>query len=331
MSFSSMFKWGRGSSPAGSTALEEPQRAAVPFTPRKVGGSGPDALIHSGRYAAVLHHDAPGSDAASLAAAWEQLEEQMALVPAGEVNGHASNGDAGSGVFVSALYVDRFAVTNALFAEFVADGGYDQSDLWPEEAWPHVAQLVDATGYPGPRFWQKGRPGKHMENHPVVGVCWYEANAYAMWAGKRLPSSAEWERCGTWPTNMEDSKSGLRYPWGNSYGAQRANLWSSGVGTTAGVESYPEGCTPNGVYQLIGNVWEWTGDEYRGPAVREGLTVHFDQQMAEIRGGAFDTYFESHATCRFRSGQPLLYRASNVGFRCVVSVEELRRPAESSF
>jgi iron(II)-dependent oxidoreductase len=244
------------------------------------------------RYAHLLQRTGPDAvDAATLIEAWEALEEEMALVPAGEIAPRAGAAPGERPPYVAALYIDRTAVTNRQFAEFIGDGGYDAADLWPEEVWPNVAQFVDRAGYPGPRYWESGRCPKNREGRPVVGVCWYEANAYAVWAGKRLPSSVEWERAATWPTNLDDQTAGVRFPWGNSFDPARANTWNSGVGGTVEANKYPDGCTPNGVYQLVGNVWEWVADEYHGPAVREGLRVFLDQQMAEIRGGAYDTYF----------------------------------------
>lgn len=326
MSLASLFKWGR--------KTDEPVSESAPvatgggsFFGR--GDSGPKSLAESGKYAVVLRRGGPESaDAVGLVHAWEALEEQMALVPAGEVARRAETPPSEPAPYVGALYIDRFAVTNKQYAAFVADGGYDQAELWPEEVWPNVAQFVDKSGYPAPRYWHQGRPEKGKDNHPVVGVCWYEANAYAMWAGKRLPSSIEWERSATWPTNLDDQSTNVRYPWGNAFDPNRANTWSSGHRTTVPVDAFAEGCTPNGVYQLVGNVWEWAADEYFGPAVREGLRVSLDHLMAEIRGAAFDTYFDVQATGRFRTGQPLLYRAANVGFRCVISADELRRPAD---
>ncbi len=327
MSLASLFKWGRKT--AEPTAAEKPAASSGAGSFFGKNDAGPRSLAESGKYAVQLKRGGSAfADAASLVEAWKALEEQMALVPAGEVTRRAETPASEPAPYVSALYIDRFTVTNRQYAAFVADGGYDQAELWPEEVWPNVAQFVDTSGFPGPRYWQQGRPQKKQDNHPVTGVCWYEANAYALWSGKRLPSSIEWERSGTWPTNLDDQSSCVRYPWGNAFDPHRANTWSSGHRTTVPVDTFPDGCTPNGVYQLVGNVWEWVADEYFGPAVREGLRVSLDQLMAEIRGGAFDTYFDVQVTCRFRTGQPLLYRGANVGFRCVVPAEELRRPAE---
>ncbi|MFQ5730754.1 MAG: formylglycine-generating enzyme family protein [Planctomycetaceae bacterium] len=332
MSLASMFKWGKRRSAQPVSAESVSAAAVAPATATvRAPQSAPMPANHGlhGQFARTLQ---PGSNAGipDVAEAWAVLEEEMGLVPAGEIALRPECGPGEPAPFSQAVYIDRYAVTNTQFAQFVADGGYDDTDLWPEDVWSNVAQFVDGTGHPGPRYWQQGRPPKGREHHPVVGVCWYEANAYAMWAGKRLPSSVEWERSGTWPTNLEDNSAFVRYPWGNSFDPKKANTASTGIGGTVEVNAFPEGCTPNGVYQLVGNVWEWAGDEYTGPPVREGLRVYIDQLMAEIRGGAFDTYFDHQCTCRFRTGQSLLYRGINVGFRCAVSADELRRPADAA-
>jgi iron(II)-dependent oxidoreductase len=197
-------------------------------------------------------------------------------------------------------------------------------DLWPEEIWPSVVQFVDQTGLPGPQFWSQSRPPRGKEDHPVVGVCWFEANAYARWVGKRMPTAAEWEKAGSWPADLFGRGPRLRYPWGNAFDPSRANTWTSGLAATVPVDAYSNGCTPNGIYQLIGNVWEWIDDRFAGPDMPDGLRIFVDQAMGEMRGAAFDTYFEIQATCQFRTGQPLLSRKPNLGFRCALSTEGLR-------
>jgi iron(II)-dependent oxidoreductase len=161
-----------------------------------------------------------------------------------------------------------------------------------------------------------------------VGISWYEAYAYANWAGKRLPLPAEWQRSATW---LHDSGSGqeVRYPWGNGFDPQRANIAEGSRGETVPVDSYHQGGTPNGVYQLVGNIWEWVADLFDCGGDRAGLRFSFAEVMGEIRGGAFDTYFASHGTAQFRSGQALLHRGPNVGFRCCVAADELQTPPDS--
>lgn len=283
-------------------------------------------LIRDRRYCVLLRlDDREPVDAQTLASAWKALEEDMALVPAMH---RASGGEFGEATVLKSLYLDRYAVTNEDYARFVRDGGYERMDYWPEEIWPRVLQFVDSTGYAGPRFWVHGEPPKQLLRHPVVGISWYEAYAYAAWCGKRLPLGAEWERAGSWPAGLDGRETSVRYPWGNSFDHARANIWSSAIGTTVPVDEYEAGCTPNGIYQLVGNVWEWMADRYIGPSFREGLQVFFDQVMGEVRGGAFDTYFENQVTCSFQTGQARLFRGPNVGFRCAMSIDQLRQPPD---
>jgi iron(II)-dependent oxidoreductase len=90
------------------------------------------------------------------------------------------------------------------------------------------------------------------------------------------------------------------------------------------VDEFYEGCAPNGVYQLIGNAWEWVAAPFECTCDEKNSRIVLAKPMGEIRGGAFDTYFENQCTCQFRSGQPLLYRGINVGFRCCISADQLR-------
>jgi iron(II)-dependent oxidoreductase len=119
-----------------------------------------------------------------------------------------------------------------------------------------------------------------------------------------------------------------KYPWGNSFDPKRANIWSSGKWDTVPVDAFFEGSTLNGIYQLVGNVWEWVGTLFECPDGANGTRIFMEQPLAEIRGGAFDTYFASQATCQFRTGLPLLSRNRNVGFRCCTSVDSLKLPSD---
>jgi len=249
----------------------------------------------------------------------------MAAVPAGEVllgvagaesdDGTASADlDAALPVAVEQYHLDRRTVTNRQYQQFVLGGGYQQMALWDPQIWPAVLNFVDLTGKPGPRFWKNSACESGLENHPVVGVSWYEAAAFARWAGKRLPTDAEWEKAGSLPVQLSDASClQRRYPWGDHMLRAKANIWGCGPGTTSAVDEFPAGATASGVRQLIGNVWEWTGDDF-GPS-----QLLLPAPMKCIRGGAFDTYFETHATCQFASGEVPVSRRHNVGFRCALS------------
>jgi iron(II)-dependent oxidoreductase len=280
-------------------------------------------------------------DDLSVEYAWRALEQEMALVPGGEIclindtivsspNGFQVVSNPDEIVSVESFYIDRDCVTNADYLKFVQAEGYSNPQLWPEEVLPNVLQFLDASGSPGPKNWVESAPPEHLLNHPVVGICWYEANAYATWVGKRLPSTEEWQRAGTWPKGQSGHTFELRYPWGNAFDPSKANLWASGLAKTAPVDEFPLGNTPNGVRQLIGNVWEWVDTQFY-PSTQDGVSILLEETMAEIRGGAFDTYFHSQATCQFRTGQPLLYRAGNIGFRCCLGSKLLTpRPPQSN-
>lgn len=338
MTLSSLFSQTVGS------LWQRPLTAAPPQRPHgfpDVDKAPPDVrrMIRDRRYCRVLTADADVPfDQDSLHCAWKALEHEMALVPAGPVSlvsnravatgwGFDFSTDQFHKVGVKSIYLDRYQVSNFDYARFVAAGGYSNWDLWPDDVLPTVLQFLDQSGRPGPRFWSEGRPPAGKEHHPVVGICWYEANAYATWAAKRLPTSAEWQRSGTWTKSSSENGRELRFPWGNAFDPQRANTRAARRGDTVPVDGFRDGRTLNGVQQLIGNVWEWVDSQFQQES-DDDVCVLIDQPMAEIRGGAFDTYFPSQATCQFRSGQPLLHRGANVGFRCCVSVESLPQPPD---
>lgn len=291
-------------------------------------------LILNRQYSAIVRPvDGVRFDPLSLQFAWKAIEHDMAYVPGGTVSligEYATSGDGGFSLVqqpigdseTESVYIDRWCVTNADYKRFVDEGGYENVDLWPPQILPSVLQFTDTTGKPGPAFWTNGAPPKTKLAHPVVGISWYEANAYATWVGKRLPTSAEWQRAGSWGKSGSDSNVEARYPWGNSFDPRFANTWASGRHETVSIEEFPDGTTPNGVRQLIGNVWEWMNTQYLLAATEE-ITVHLTDPMAEIRGGAFDSFFHSHTTCQSRSAQKLADRNRNVGFRCCFSAAGL--------
>jgi iron(II)-dependent oxidoreductase len=260
----------------------------------------------------------------------------MCLVPAGEVLVHRTNGvPEGEAepdecpdipLRVEGYYLDRFPVTNAQYYQFVANGGYEQMAIWDPEVWPAVLDFVDSTGQPGPRFWRNGHFPRGEERHPVVGVSWYEASAFARWAGKRLPTDAEWVKAGCWPVAIAGHPLlQRRYPWGEAVDRSRANLWGSGPGSTVPVDEFPGGVSVGGVRQLIGNVWEWTTDALVIEDEVENPPENVRSKMKSLRGGAFDTYLDCQATCHFQSGDDVLARQHNIGFRCAISLCDLSK------
>ncbi len=291
-------------------------------------------LIRDRRYCRILEASCDlNFDQLSIECAWKALQHEMAFVPGGYVKlmqnvieehgqGYGLVQLPTDAIDVQPLYVDRTCTTNAAYARFVQAGGYEQPEFWPEEILPWVLQFVDTTGCPGPSGWADGRPKSGELHHPVRGICWYEANAFARWSGKRLPTSAEWQRCGTWPKKQAGDGIEQRFPWGHTFEIANANLWQSELGGPAPANAFLAGSTPNGVHQLIGNVWEWV-DTSLPPIDQGDVRLDLEEMMAEVRGAAYDTYFTSQATCQFRSGQPILNRPSNVGFRCCIATDQL--------
>ncbi len=284
-----------------------------------------DELISQGRTALLLRPQiAAGLSTRDLGVAQDKLDDEMAMVPEGPVALRGRSADAEGNtndpplVLVEGLFLDRYSVTNREYHAFLSAGGYEQMSLWDEAIWPAVLGFVDRTGHPGPRYWENGTYKAGKEDHPVVGVSWYEACAYARWVGKRLPSDAEWVKAASWPVFAESRQPvQRRFPWGDAMDRQRVNIWGSGHEATVPVKALPAGASVNGVEQLVGNVWEWTSSSF-GAWETPNHRIETDHPLKSIRGGAFDTYFESQANCHFQSGAGPLDRKHNVGFRCAL-------------
>jgi iron(II)-dependent oxidoreductase len=294
-----------------------------------------EGMLARDRYALLLRRQLVSNlTAEQFQRARDALENQMALVPSGEVSLASSASDEASDDDeevcdvrrVEAMFLDRYPITNRQYLEFVEAGGYEQMSIWDPQIWTAVFDFVDATGAPGPRFWRQGRYPRGEDELPVVGVSWYEAAAYARWVGKRLPTEAEWVKAGSWPVPLSDKKQWQRkFPWGDTMDRERCNLWGSGPGKVVAVGEFSSGVSVGGVYQLIGNVWEWTSGNF-GATESASQDLLLPVPMKSIRGGAFDTYFENQATCQFQSGENPLSRKHNIGFRCALGMCDVAAP-----
>jgi iron(II)-dependent oxidoreductase len=226
-------------------------------------------------------------------------------------------------VDVGAFWIDTFPVTNGQYARFCDDGGYDDPRWWSREGWAHRT----SAGLTAPQFWVRddglwwrtrfGVQEPVPAAEPVQHVCWYEADAYARWSGRRLPSEAEWEKAA-----RHDPASGRsrRYPWGDADpGPDHANLGQRHL-QPAPVGAYPDGASPLGVQQLIGDVWEWTSSAFSGYAgfaafpYREYSEVFFGPSHRVLRGGSWAT---DRLACRgtFRNWDYPVRRQIFAGFR----------------
>ena len=178
-------------------------------------------------------------------------------------------GPSPAGGAVETFLIDRSEVSNGDFQRFVAGGGYRDERLWPTvmtldgAVLPRIQALsrfTDRSGLPGPRFWTSGRFPDGQADHPVVGVTWYEAMAFAAWMGKALPTSAQW-----WRAALGDGDA--IFPWGRD-GASvdvRANLEGTGA---LGRAAMPLGNSPFGAEHMAGNAREWLADSTGGAARR---------------------------------------------------------------
>jgi gamma-glutamyl hercynylcysteine S-oxide synthase len=226
-------------------------------------------------------------------------------------------------VQVGSFFIDVTPVTCGQYLRFITDGGYDDPRWWTPDGWAHRQR----AGLSAPLYWQSGsgqwlrkvfgRLEPVVAAEPVLHVCWYEADAYARWAGRRLPTEAEWEKAARF-----DPVTGLtrRYPWGDAEpSASLANLGQEFL-RPAPAGSYPDGAAPCGARQLIGDVWEWTSSDFlpypgfRAWPYREYSEVFFGSEYKVLRGGSFAV---SPVACRgtFRNWDYPIRRQIFSGFR----------------
>jgi formylglycine-generating enzyme required for sulfatase activity len=203
-------------------------------------------------------------------------------------------------VYVSAFYIDKYEVTNRQFMAFASAAGY----------------VTDAENKYEANTWRTAfTPGK--EDHPVVWMTWNDANAYCQWAGKRLPTEAEWEKA----ARSDDAR---LWPWGNEWDNTRLNMNQGQRGTTTKVGSFPTGASPYGAMDMGGNAWEWVNDWHSFTYYQNGTDRDQDPKGPEggedrvLRGGSFNNGMHDVRCANRHKGGQMGY-APDHGFRCAKS------------
>jgi len=232
-------------------------------------------------------------------------------------------------VEVPAFWIDAAPVTNEAYLEFVTGGGYADRHAWSEAGWA----WREEAGLEQPEFWARdgegtwsrvrfGRREALPPNEPVQHVCWYEADAYARWAGKRLATETEWEKAASWSPDGRKR----RYPWGaQPPGPELANVGGALL-APADVGAYPDGASAYGCEQMIGDVWEWTASDFRAyPGFkafpyREYSEVFFGGDYKILRGGSWATH-PLAVRNTFRNWDFPIRRQIFAGFRCARDAE----------
>lgn len=221
----------------------------------------------------------------------------MLLVPAGTFLMGSADGDPDElpphQVNLLAFYIDKHEVTHAQYQKF-----------------------LQATGRKPPVDWKNGVLPTKLTNHPVVNVTFEDANAYAQWAGKRLPTEAEWEKAAR-------GADGRIYVWGNSPQGKTTASSSAAKEHTHPVGSFPDDQSPCGAIDMTGNVWEWTTTWYDAYPGNDALEIAYGKKYRVIRGGGAIDYYGASSTrrCADRARSVSYGTYDALGFRCVMDLK----------
>lgn len=228
-------------------------------------------------------------------------------------------------VFLEDYALDRALVSNADYLEFIRGGGYQDFRWWFSEGW----EVVNKEHWLAPLYWEfhdgewmiRDFSGLHAAaskgNEPVSHVSFFEASAFAKWAGKRLPTEAEWEKAAR---PGPETKSGRIFPWGaEAPDTAKANLFENGLWSVAPIGAFPAGQNSYGCQQMIGDVWEWTTSDY---VPYPGFKSEFDEyndkwfvNQKVLRGGSYATP-QAHIRATYRNFFHPHERWMISGFRC---------------
>lgn len=196
-------------------------------------------------------------------------------------------------VDVPSFRIGRVPVTTGEWRQFIDDGGYHERRWWSDRGWEHRVQ----AGLTAPQFWNPdgsrtrfGHVEEIPDDEPVQHITFFEAEAYAAWAGARLPTEIEWEKACAWDPATRARR---RYPWGSARPtARHANLGGDAL-RPASVGAYPDGASAYGVEQMLGDVWEWTSSPLRPwPGFTPMIYQRYSEPFFEgdykvLRGGSW--------------------------------------------
>lgn len=208
-------------------------------------------------------------------------------------------------VKLNAYYIDKYEVSNSQYKKF-----------------------LDATGHDEPKYWKY--PNFRQPEQPVIGVTWEDANQYATWANKRLPTEAEWEKAAT-------GIYGYIYPWGNDFNEKELNF-DCEIGGTTSVKAFPVGASSYGVLNMAGNVAEWVADWYKPNYYAESQSIDPNRAVRNplgpatgtdrvYRGGAWNDWQLKNlgVRCAKRYHAPPETQLANLGFRCAMDARKAER------
>lgn len=231
-------------------------------------------------------------------------------------------------VFVPAFKIDRLLTTNEEYARFIEEGGYKRREWWSDEGWA----WRERENWTCPLYWRRDGESWHVKTmfdegemngqHPVIGISWYEAEAYARFMGKRLPTEAEWEKAASWDGAHQHKH---RFAWGDGEPTTALCNFDNYFWGTTPVGSFPDGASSYGCLDMTGNVWEWTNDpfmDYPGFTAfpyPEYSEVWFDGDHRILKGGSWATR-SSVLRTSFRNFFRRHFRVAFAGIRCAADV-----------
>ncbi len=226
-------------------------------------------------------------------------------------------------VYLTDYYIGKYEVTRGEYRQFMEADGYSNPDYWSNEGWQwkESNKRSEPDCWAATQTWVSGYTCTQTDNHPVVGVTYYEAEAFCNWVGGRLPTEAEWEKAARWTGSSPNV-----YPWGNVWDVEKCNNKEdtnpAGGGyqryQTAPVGSYPDGASPYGCHDMAGNVWEWCKDWYSDSYY--SVSPSSDPQgptngaLRVGRGGSWST-FDNDTRCSRRLGYFVDRGGTVFGFR----------------